>query len=372
MNVLFLTNIPSPYMVNFFNEFGKRCNLTVIFERSGQGGRDQNWHQYRFEHFRGIILKGIPVMTNEVEDDAAICPQIIFYLKKRNYDCIIVANPCTPTGIIAIQYMKIRSIPYMLFSEGGFPKDGKGFKEKLKHHLMKDATLYFSTTEVNDRYFFSYGATAERIRRIPFTSLYQKDILLKPPTIEEKKYFKNKLNIKHEQIVLAIGRFLPVKGFDLLIRAKQYLPQDTGLYIIGGEPIETYQTIQATLNLEHIYYIPFLEKEQLKTYYLAADLFVFPSRGDTWGLVINEAMAHGLPVISTDRCIAAMALIEQGVNGYIVAAEEVVLLIERMNVLLGNKEMMQEMAEASLNIIQTFTFEQMAKRHYEILKEYFK
>ena len=50
-------------------------------------------------------------------------------------------------------------------------------------------------------------------------------------------------------------------------------------------------------------------------YYQAADMLVFPTREDIWGLVINEAMANGLPTVSTDKCVAALEMIKQGENG---------------------------------------------------------
>lgn len=95
MKVLFLTNLPSPYMVNFLNELGKICNLTVLFERGESSERNGRWDCYKFDSFDGIILKGIPMSP-----DSALAIGVLKWLKNK-YDYIIIANPMTPTGILA-------------------------------------------------------------------------------------------------------------------------------------------------------------------------------------------------------------------------------------------------------------------------------
>ena len=98
MRLLFLSNVPSPYMVDFFNELGKQCELTVIFERKSSSERDKSWGGYQFNYFKGIILKGLPTAA-----DAAFSPQVVLHIKKKYYDHIIVTNPATPTGVTAIE-----------------------------------------------------------------------------------------------------------------------------------------------------------------------------------------------------------------------------------------------------------------------------
>ena len=56
MKILVLTNIPSPYRVDFFNEWGKYCDLTVAFEKEASDERDNSWKKYQFTHFKGVLL----------------------------------------------------------------------------------------------------------------------------------------------------------------------------------------------------------------------------------------------------------------------------------------------------------------------------
>ena len=68
MRVLFFTNVPSPYRVEFFNELGKLCELTVVFEKKTSNERDKSWGEYKFETFNGVFLPGISIST-----DSAFC-----------------------------------------------------------------------------------------------------------------------------------------------------------------------------------------------------------------------------------------------------------------------------------------------------------
>jgi hypothetical protein len=94
MKILWLTNIPSPYRVDFFNELGKYCQLTVLFERRASAERDESWKKFNAENFESIFLKGKNIGVAE-----AFCPSVKQYLKKDVYDHIVVTNFSDLTGM---------------------------------------------------------------------------------------------------------------------------------------------------------------------------------------------------------------------------------------------------------------------------------
>ena len=113
-----------------------------------------------------------------------------------------------------------------------------------------------------------------------------------------------------------------------------------------------------------------MSAEKLREYYRAADIFAFFTREDIWGLVVNEAMANGLPVVSTDRCIAAVELIRNGENGYVIPTEDVEAMSRAVNSILENPELRNKMAENALQKIrEQYTIENMAEEHYRIFEE---
>lgn len=365
MRIAFITNVPSPYRVNFFNELGKYCDLTVFFEKKSSDERDKSWELNNFLNFKGVFLKGI-----KFDVDKAISFEICKYLSKNSFDHIIVSNVATPTGIIAITHMRARKIPYWIEGDGGFAKKGSGFKEWLKRFLMKNTVGCFSTSKEHDNYYVTYGVSTEKIYRYPFTALFEDEIIDKPLTPEEKRIIRKEIGVSEDKFILAVGQFIHRKGFDLLLHAAENLPKDIGIYFIGGKPTEEYVTLKKVSGLYNVHFISFTEKELLKKWYSAAEIFVLPTREDIWGLVVNEAMAEGLPIITTDRCIAGLELVENGVNGYIIPTESVKPLVEKIENILGDSQLSTVMSYNSLKKIKQYTIENMVKVHIEILKKY--
>lgn len=125
--------------------------------------------------------------------------------------------------------------------------------------------------------------------------------------------------------------------------------------------------MQAKLKLNNIHYMGFKSKEELKEYYQASDIFVLPTRKDIWGLVVNEAMANGLPVITTNKCIAGLELINNGKNGFIVEADNIIQLSNCINEIIDSNERLQSMCVNSINTISNYTIEKMVKCHLQVL-----
>lgn len=368
MKVFYYCNFPSPYYVGFLNELGKLCELTVVFERGASSERDDSWKQFSAPNIKNlIILHGI-----HTAPDMAFCPQIIGVLKREKFDAVIVHDPASPTGMWLIWYLKLHKIPFAFQCEGGFPGDGKtGLKEKYKHALISGARLYLSALGPENAYFPAYGAPSSRIVQYPFASFYQKDILNRPKTDEEKQAIRDELGIPEEKVIISVGAIIPRKAHDILIKAVKDLPKNVGTYIIGGPANDMLQSLLDQYQLTNVHFVEFVPKEQLWRYYQMADFLAVPTRYDTWGLFVNEAMANGLPVITTNRSAAGLELIRDGENGFLIDIEAPDSLAEKINYLLAHPQLRQEMARNNLEKIQPYSFEQQARTTLDALVKFF-
>jgi len=133
---------------------------------------------------------------------------------------------------------------------------------------------------------------------------------------------KRRRGLDDETVLLYVGQFIHRKGLDLLIPAFETLcaaqkDRKLRLLLVGGKP-EQLQDLGIGRLPDRVRCVPFLTKQELAAYYAAADIFVLPTREDIWGLVVNEAMAFGLPVVTTDRCGAGLEMIEEGRNGFLI------------------------------------------------------
>ena len=360
MKVLFMANIPSPYRVDFFNELGKYCDLTVTFEGRTATDRDEKWKAAESKNFKAQFMKGI-----RTKSDQFLCLEIIKVIK-NGFDRIIVGGYSTPTAMLAIEYMRLYKIPFWIEADGGLISQDSSLKYRIKHHFVSAASEWLSSGKVTTEYLIHYGAQKERIYEYPFTSLKEKDVALKISDSQEKKYLKEKLGLNGDGIIISVGRFSYLggygKGFDVLLKAMKRCPS-YGLYIIGDTPTQEFIDMKKEHGLSNVYFEGFKNKDELKKYYRAADLFCLQTRGDVWGLVINEAMAEGLPVITTNKCVAGLELVENGINGYVVPVEDEEKLSEKITEIMQNVELRKKMEQNSLNKIKKYTIENMAKAH---------
>lgn len=363
MKTLILTNYASPYRIEFFNELGKFCDLTVLFTEKAkeQKHRSQEW----FSDNNNANFKYIQLVRKLGLKNKSICLDIFKYLN-RSYDRIIICGYSSLTTMSAIQYLKLKKIPFYIEVDGGLIKQDSLLKYKIKKYFLSSAIGWFSSGKETTKYLVHYGADKNKIIEYPFTSLKEQDILKQIPTEQEKLNLRKELNLKEEKIILSVGQFIYRKGYDILIKSMQSIDKNIGVYIIGDTPTEEYLNLQKQFNLTNLHFVGFKIKEELKKYYMIADLFVLPTREDIWGLVINEAMAMGLPIITTDKCVSGLELVENGVNGYIVPTENSEILAGKINKIFN--ENYKQMGYNSLNKIKNYTIRNMTKRHLEIMQ----
>ncbi|MPN20366.1 D-inositol-3-phosphate glycosyltransferase [bioreactor metagenome] len=205
--------------------------------------------------------------------------------------------------------------------------------------------------------------------RYPFTSVSERDVLDVAAMSDQRKSLRESLGIPYKNMVLGVGKPVHRKGFDLLIRAAASFAQDTGVYIIGGNPPIEWLDLVHQNGLKNIHFIPFCDHDSLTDYYTAADVFVLPTREDVWGLVVNEAMARGVPVITTDGCVAGCEMIRSGENGYLIPVDTWEPIVAYVNRLLTDEKHRNRIAEEGLKTVRGYTVEAMARVHAEIFEQ---
>ncbi|NVY96195.1 glycosyltransferase family 4 protein [Lactobacillus sp. DCY120] len=362
MKILFVTNLPSPYRVEFFSELAKECDLTVLYDYRSSTERNPLWKAQSQNNFKSVFLKGLHFGTHWCLSWA-----IIKYLK-QDFDLVIISSYEGLTEQLAISYLRQHRIPFALSSDGGFIGDDFWLKKKLKTYLIGSASYYFSPGKFTDKYLEYYGAQATQIYHYPFTSLYQREILPRTLSVAEKQQLRRKLNLPglDYNLVISVGVPIRRKGFDLLVQAIEALDDPrTKLLLVGASRAEYEKTLGRKLSSK-VLVVDFLTKPQLWKYYQAVDVFVLATRYDIWGLVINEALANGLPVITTDRCGAGLELIENGVNGYLVKSESVAALRQALELTLAQQPLL---AENSRHKIQEHSYEGMVQAHILAIKK---
>ncbi len=368
MKILFITNLPSPYRVDFFNVLGNYCELTVCYERQTATDRNRLWKGKQAVNFREIYAKGKPIGI-----DKSCGFGVINVIKSENFDKLIIAGYASPSVMFAISYCRLHRIAYCIESDGAFFTNDTFLKRTIKKYFLCGAKLHFTTCDEHIRYLKSLGVPKDRINKYPFSSITEADMnCTNVSDMAEKMRLREKLGMKENNIILSVGRFSYDrgygKGYDTLLKAVQEIP-DVGVYIVGDEPTEEFNKMRRDMGVDHVHFVGFKEKSALQDYYAAADIFVLLTRGDVWGLVINEAMMHGLPVITTTRCNAGLEMVKEGESGFLVTPEDYKTVGMKISDLVKNPETLSAFSSSSRKIAEHYTIEQMVKVHMKVLME---
>lgn len=361
--VLFITNYPSPYRVSFYDTLGMELDVTVLYADriEKKTHRDAKWFIDSQGNCHSVQLCK-RLLSCKGRD---LCVDVVSWLKKP-WDYIVVCGYSSPTVMLAMAWLRLHRIPFYMEIDGGLVRADTRARFLFKKFLVTRATWWISSGEPSTQYLAHYGADPARTYTYPFTSLYARDIPEVVPTVEEKAALRRELGLPEGNILLSVGRMDQGKGFDVLLKALAQMEENALLYIVGGEPTEDYLALVKDLELENVHFVSFKPKEELKKYYHAADAFVLPTRSDVWGLVINEAMACGLPVVTTTRCVAGLTLIKNGINGYLVPIDDEGVLAQKLDAVFAGP--IREMGKEALETIRPYTIENMARTHVEIFK----
>lgn len=295
---------------------GQHVELTACFERVSEKGRNELFYNRPALSFRPITCTGIKFPAYQ---NYSTTP--IKMLEDEKYDLLIINGYSTLTEMHTIDYLKKNGIPYHFCINGGIVKKHEfPLKKALKKKYISGATAYLSPDENSAAYLIHYGAPADKITFYPYSTVFESEVLQEPLSKEEKKRIaEEEFHLPGEELFVSSGQFIKRKGFEQLIKLWANMPKTSRLAIAGeGPDKEECLKLIAKLNLTNVTLLPYLRKERELRFFSAASAFLFPTKEDIYGHVVNESLASGTPVISSKQSNAAKKLVKDGETGYLI------------------------------------------------------
>ena len=166
-----------------------------------------------------------------------------------------------------------------------------------------------------------------------------------------------------EKRIIAVGRYCHEKGYDLLLKAwviVQNRTTDWRLEIFGEGDRTQYEEMVDTLNLDRHRCVLNGRSSRIQDEFLNSSLSVCSSKFEGFGLVITEAMACGLPVVSFDCPWGPRAIISDGEDGMLVENGNVDKLAEALVLMIQNPKQRKAMADKAIENVQRFSIDQIA------------
>lgn len=355
--VALIHNIIAPYRILFFERLYEHPSIDLSIYFCAKTHKHRKWDILESDRYNYEILSGITLELAGITYH--INPPIISKLIKEKYDVVILNGTTNFTTQAAFITSKFLKTPTILWSEGIESAQsllGK-FISPLTKYIVRNVDAVVVPGTMSRDFHIKQGAVPEKIFIAPNIVDNEMFVLQSSKLKKEKERLKQELNIQNEQVILFVGQLIKRKGSEYLIRAYRKLKEEYDnvcLVIIGDGVLKSkLEEICIEEHIEDVRFTGWVSEEQKIIYYSISDLFVLPTLSDLCPLVLNEAMACGLPVISTNAAGCAMDLIIPGDNGFIVDAGNVDQLYAVMGKIVLNEGVARKMGEKSLEIIES-------------------
>ncbi len=285
---------------------------------------------------------------------------IFTQLDKINPDIIIASSIVFYAGALGIRWAKKHKKKFVMFDDARHLQ----FKRQFLIQWVKDLI-----TKQSDGFWFpskNYYADYAYFHHKGIHFFYGFNCI-------DNKLFKFEgKKQSHHKIIICVARLVPIKNIDNLLRSWQLIEKnntDYKLVIIGDGPEHDHlNQLRSDLNLNTVEFIGAIDNEVIPEYYFNAGAFILPSLSESWGLVVNEAMAAGLPVLLSYEVNAAKDLLKEGVNGFGFAPLDVNGMAEAISKYIRSDIQTKEsMSNNSLEIINSMSYENMGSQLFDAL-----
>lgn len=280
----------------------------------------------------------------------------------------------THLGIAGLLAAREFGVPVVIMSESSAHDFSRNpVKEWIKKQFIRGCSAGLVGCESHRNYLADLGLPKKRVA-LGYDAIDNEHFSNKPAQLANLEALRNQYRLK-KPFFLASGRFIPKKNLAKLYQAYSMYRELAGadawdLVCLGdGELKSQLESLRVELGLESCIHMPgFMQYDELPNFYALADCFIHISTREQWGLVVNEAMASGLPVIISNRCGAA-EIVQDDQNGWTVSPDDVNRIAEKMLAMTTLPETKRlDMGSRSKNIIKDWGLERFGNGFAESLQ----
>ena len=367
LRVVYWNNIPAPYMVERFNAVADRGNLDFEAWFNERLEPDRSWDvneadwRFPYRYMPSLKIAGrrfrfpLPLLSRKP-------PDVLVSL---------YAEPCFLAGW-AITRMRGIKIGFWCEVTMDSWVRRREWKNRIKRFVFPRVDATFGSGQEGRAFAMSFGTPPEHAFCLPhaidvkyYSNGYE-------ASLPNREGIRKRLGLKGVTFIY-VGRLWWGKGINYLLDAfnelQNHIDQEVSLLLVGDGEDETELKDKCRMEgIQNVVFAGFKQKPDIPLYYAASDVFVFPTLGDPYGLVVDEAMACSLPVISTNAAGEIRDRIENGLNGFIVPAEDSKALFQAMKRLAGDHELRTKMGKVSAEKIKGHTLERWAEDFEKAVK----
>ena len=376
----FITTHPIQYQSPVFRSLAAdpRLKLEVFYchsaspqEQAQAGfGVAFDWDTPLLDGYSYRFLRNVASRPGIASFSGLDTPEISEIISRKHFDAVMINGWHYKSAWQAMRACWKTKTPVMVRSDSHLHTERTGLKRAAKWPFYRwfisklDACL--PVGKWSSDYFLHYGASPERVfivPHVPDTEYFVNESKRLGP---QRTTIRGEWNLDEKSVVfLFAGKFIdnkrPMDFVRAITEAKLKDARVEGL-MVGDGPLRA--AIEELVRQENlpIRFAGFLNQSQIARAYVAADALVLPSNGETWGLVVNEAMACGVPCFVSDKVGCGPDMIKTGETGATFSLGDIKALGQMLAELAANKERMSWMSERAREKAQQYTLDVAVER----------
>jgi glycosyltransferase involved in cell wall biosynthesis len=354
--VIFVTIVPSPYQRDLFGALAAREEIDLSVYYLESAAPDSPWPEKELRSFERI-LPGFWVPFGSVR------AHVNWPLPDTSEaDFVVLSSFTSLTGQLLMRHA-LRNRLWLFWGERLRPQTG--MKRLVQQPLASPIGSAAGIVAI--------GSAAEHDYRNRFPQVRHFCI---PYHCELAPFFaiQREPNVGRPITFFFCGQMIERKGVDLLLLAFDRLiasGMDARLLLVGREAeLPKFVSLVSQAARSKICYAGFQAPERLPEYFARSDVFILPSRHDGWGVVVNQALAAGLPIITSDAVGAGLDLVENRSNGLRVPANDTDALYNAMETIASNPELRSKWGERSRKVAGDLTPEAGAEKWVRVFEHF--
>jgi glycosyltransferase involved in cell wall biosynthesis len=347
LKIALVTNNPPPYRIPIFKRISEMAGVDfhLIFCCEREPYREWDLPPLEVKH---IFLQEnfFRWRGNYIHNNF----DVIASLNKVAPD-VIITNGFNPTYLYAFAYALAKGLPHISMTDGTdiSEKELSLVHRSVRRFVFGRSRAFISASQGGRRLYESYGIATENCFQ---SCLCADNAAFSTQPQQEEKQFD----------LIFCGRIEPLKNplfaLDVALGVANRLHRKISILFVGSGSEEEAVEKEAARwpELLEAKFTGFATQNELPSLYQSARLFLFPTLGDVWGVVVNEACAAGLPAIVSPHSGAAGELVLEGENGYICELD-INLWVERTARLLSQADTYQNFSDRSRAIVDNYTYD---------------
>ena len=371
LRIAIVTNAKTPYRSLQFTELATipDCSLQVFYLNKDLSQR--NWEVKPIQNVPEKGLSGIK-LTRFIGWFNLGLRKIV-----TKNDLIVIGGYYQPSYVLLSVFARLCNKPYVLIFDGISPvriaKKELLLKFLLKKWVISGSAAIFANGTVSENYFVDrFNYAQNRIYNQYLTVDVESIFRLSPQKSELRARLRKRYNIKPNMKVLIFsGRLIKVKNVTSIVDAISLSldPSDYCLLILGDGPEKDNILGNALAKNVRVIVTGFISQQlELFKHYFIGDVLILPSFNDVWGLVINEAMAAGLPIIASSQCGAYLDLVKDNENGYVVEPNDSGHLLQAMQRIFSDSNLVA-FGRKSRELIKEWSFKSSRENFRRLLAD---